>query len=163
MRLTADTALVLATDRLRWALDRPPRCGDGEWGDRLGRALASLGDALKHHADLLESPHGLFALAVDPSLLPVTPLARQVHELRQAHAELLARISALQQQLRDAAQESGSHPDAPAAAISAVAHGAHQLLAAIEDHEAVEEAADVSSRPFGTGIFLGPRGPERVD
>jgi hypothetical protein len=145
MRLTSDTALLLATDRLRWALDRPPRCGDREWGERMGRALASLKDALRTHAAWQESPEGLFALAVDPSLLPITPLSRTVHELRRAHADLLDRISELQHRLLDASRESASHPDSPGRAITAVFQGAQRLLAAIGDHKAAEEAVGASS------------------
>jgi len=146
MRLASDAALLLATDRLRWAVERPPRCGDGEWGARMGRALASLKEALRSHAALQESADGLFARAVDPFLLPITPVSRRVHELRHAHANLLDEISVLQRQLEGATQEPGSSSRSPRRTLGAIARGAERLLAAIHDHKAVEKDLPLDSR-----------------
>jgi hypothetical protein len=158
---TNETTLASATGRLRWALAVPRRYGDAGWGQRVGRALASLQDALDRHAAFIEFPHGLLSQVADPALLPFTRLIRRAGELRQEHQSLREGLRGLGRQLqgltRDRITEvesGGSTTDRLReeairvfTGMAAISRQAEKLLADIEAHCARE--ADLGGETVG--------------
>ena len=147
---TNETSLTFALDQLRWALALPHRCGDADWGQRLGWTLLALQGALERHAAFMESPVGVLNQVADPALLPLTRLIRVAHELRQQHQKFLERLAALRQQLQDLDGELGAGAEGEPAGglrgeevrvfleMEALRRRAEQLLADMETHRASE-------------------------
>jgi hypothetical protein len=151
---TSEKTLTFALDQLRWALALPHRCGDADWGQRLGRSLLGLEDALERHVAFMESPIGVLNQVADPALLPLNRLIRVAQELRQQHQDFLERLAALRQQLQDLDGELGAGAEGEPAGglrgeevrvfleMEALRRRAEQLLADMETHRASE--ADLS-------------------
>jgi hypothetical protein len=104
MQRSRDADLILAIERTKWALGRPLRYGEREWGDTLGRSLRTLAEALSRHAMRFDSPSGVFERITNPRQLPFSSSVQQVCNLRKEHATLLNRVASLYEDLMTALQ-----------------------------------------------------------
>jgi hypothetical protein len=146
MQRSRDAELHVAIDRTKWALRRPLRYGEREWGDTLGRALRTLAEALSRHALRLDSPSGAFERIANPRMLPFSPSVQQVCHLRKEHTTLLNSVVALSEALTaaleafpasyNASADVGLDPHMVRAfrLLGVAAQKVEQVLTAVEQH-----------------------------
>jgi hypothetical protein len=149
MSYTNDGELRMALARLHWALQFPLPSPEEDWDGRLSRALAALRDAWDGHAASAETA---IAQAVDPSLLPFTPLSQRAGELFQDHVRLHAEIGALDTELSETAaayrsllsseSSDGSPPPLDPGRVMCrlrtIPKRARQLIGELDEHLSVE-------------------------
>lgn len=142
-----DSHLVLALDRLDWALTLPIRSDAQEWCDRLGRALTNLEAALASHAAWTESSHGPFVGLDDPLFLPLTATSRQVRQCRQEHSRFRRQVRGLRGQLQAVRRTVAGGGILTGPALARLLRGAGKLLRQLHSHRAAEQQLVSTHRP----------------
>lgn len=144
MKRVQDCHLLLATDRLRWALGISARMDVSEWCNRLGRALDNLEAALAGHVAWTSSRRGPFAELDDPLLLPLTAISQQIRRWRDEHLRFHRQLRLLQADLRSArrqiitpAEANGSRPGG--AVLARLLRRGGAILEGLDVHRAAEQ------------------------
>jgi hypothetical protein len=177
MSQASEPSLKFLQDHVRWCLSRPLVYGERDWANRVSRALDRLAEAFDLHIEQWDAPGGPSRRLADPSLLPFTPEAHQVAQLRTQHAALRARLHGVAAQFRNALALFPPHLDTslrdPAAddvqevrvfrLFGVLDPLVGDLLADLDAHRAAEEQAlegtDRRDESPGRRLSHGPRSP----